>query len=509
MKIKIKLQKKPLYDTLSGLIRLLIKKDDYQLFIEDVDTTLVQDYLTVIKTPMSFNQMQRKLDARQYNNFEEFINDFHLICDNAMVYNAPKTIYHKQAKKLKAYGDLTLGRHKGKCMTKQEEDDLKQKKLNAQQQRQSSSHSLSQKQQQQQQQLQQSQQSSLTDRRSISVIGGDDQSRSGSIQQDQSQFDRPKRNKKRVNYEIQPKVYTHLDDGSMIINNDQDYYRLALCGTSYPYKHSKSPYRTTSAQDDSQLSKAPNEADNVDELSYNSSYFNFGPYNALNLVDNQSNQVGSHSREFPQEYRDQLNDLISVIYGDLQAFAYCRSLREFNIGIGTFKATQKWLDQLTHGFDTFISNLLNGTPQPELQICQLIEIRQQLMQAEMVLRQAPYEIQSTRLDFLRSAAHTVQENNDSSQEDSSQEVDPDIMQDYSCQDGSSINDILCKNAVLLRELVDQMSPEDVAQDMVSQEDADTAINMGKAAKTIAHNIGILYATTQKSQSPAQSPQIQE
>ncbi|KAI3629743.1 hypothetical protein MIR68_011178 [Amoeboaphelidium protococcarum] len=506
MKIKIKLQKKPLYDTLSGLIKLLIKKDDYQLFIEDVDTTLVQDYLTVIKTPMSFNQMQRKLDARQYNNFEEFINDFHLICDNAMIYNAPKTIYHKQAKKLKAYGDLTLGRHKGKLMTKQEEDDLKQKMLNAQQQRQSSSHSLSQK-QQQQQQLVQSQQSSFTDRRSISVIGGDDQSRSGSMQQDQSQYDRPKRNKKRVNYEMQPKVYTHLDDGSMIINNDQDYYRLALCGMSYPYKHSKSPYRTTSTQDVSQSSKAPNEADNVEDLQYNSSYFNFGPYDALNLTDNQQSMIGSHSTEFPEDYRDQLNDLISVIYGDLQAFAYCQSLRQFNIGIGTFKATQKWLDQLTHGFDTFISNLLNDTPQPELQICQLIEIRQQLMQAEMVLRQAPYEIQSTRLDFLRSAAHTMQEDNDSSQE-----VVSDILQEYSCQDGGSINDILCKNAVLLRELVDQMSqssPEDMSQDIVTQEDADTAINMGKAAKTIAHNIGILYATTQKSQSPAQSPQIQE
>lgn len=44
--------------------------------------------------------MRGKIENEQYQSLSEFTEDFKLMCNNAMVYNQPETVYYKAARKL-------------------------------------------------------------------------------------------------------------------------------------------------------------------------------------------------------------------------------------------------------------------------------------------------------------------------------------------------------------------------------------------------------------------------
>ncbi|CAN2389677.1 lysine-acetylated histone binding [Pristimantis euphronides] len=54
----------------------------------------------IIKHPMDFSTMKEKIAVNEYKSITEFKADFKLMCDNAMTYNRPETVYYKLAKKL-------------------------------------------------------------------------------------------------------------------------------------------------------------------------------------------------------------------------------------------------------------------------------------------------------------------------------------------------------------------------------------------------------------------------
>ncbi|XP_021114237.1 bromodomain-containing protein 9 isoform X8 [Heterocephalus glaber] len=54
----------------------------------------------IIKHPMDFGTMKDKIIANEYKSVTEFKADFKLMCDNAMTYNRPDTVYYKLAKKI-------------------------------------------------------------------------------------------------------------------------------------------------------------------------------------------------------------------------------------------------------------------------------------------------------------------------------------------------------------------------------------------------------------------------
>ena len=85
-------------------MKQLIKKDKYTLFYEPVSAIEVPDYHILIKQPMDFYTMKKKLKQGKYSNVDLFKSDFTLICKNAMTYNAPDTIYYIQANKLLQIG---------------------------------------------------------------------------------------------------------------------------------------------------------------------------------------------------------------------------------------------------------------------------------------------------------------------------------------------------------------------------------------------------------------------
>ncbi|KAL5856255.1 hypothetical protein ACOSQ4_006057 [Xanthoceras sorbifolium] len=78
----------------------LQKKDTYGVFSEPVDPEELPDYREIIEHPMDFGTAKKKLNNGAYANLEEFEKDVFLICTNAMQYNAPDTIYFRQARSI-------------------------------------------------------------------------------------------------------------------------------------------------------------------------------------------------------------------------------------------------------------------------------------------------------------------------------------------------------------------------------------------------------------------------
>ncbi|OVA07819.1 Bromodomain [Macleaya cordata] len=78
----------------------LQKKDTYGVYAEPVDPEELPDYHDVIENPMDFGTIRKKLENSTYTKLEELEADVFLLCSNAMQYNAPETIYFKQARSI-------------------------------------------------------------------------------------------------------------------------------------------------------------------------------------------------------------------------------------------------------------------------------------------------------------------------------------------------------------------------------------------------------------------------
>ncbi|XP_042414150.1 uncharacterized protein LOC122002863 isoform X1 [Zingiber officinale] len=76
----------------------LQKKDTYGVFAEPVDREELPDYHDIIKHPMDFATIRKKLSDGAYANLEQFEQDVFLISLNAMQYNGSDTIYYRQAR---------------------------------------------------------------------------------------------------------------------------------------------------------------------------------------------------------------------------------------------------------------------------------------------------------------------------------------------------------------------------------------------------------------------------
>lgn len=85
---------------LEYLLKALEKKDPKQLFAWPVTDHIAPGYSSIISQPMDFSTMKQRIDNGVYASLTQFTDDFKLLCNNAMVYNQPQTIYYKAAKKL-------------------------------------------------------------------------------------------------------------------------------------------------------------------------------------------------------------------------------------------------------------------------------------------------------------------------------------------------------------------------------------------------------------------------
>lgn len=104
----LKVRRKPLTNLLSHLLGLLEKKDTQQFFAWPVSDDIAPGYSNIIANPMDFFTMRTKIDDNKYQTLTEFIDDFKLICLNAVRYNQEDTVYHIAAKKLLHIGTKML-----------------------------------------------------------------------------------------------------------------------------------------------------------------------------------------------------------------------------------------------------------------------------------------------------------------------------------------------------------------------------------------------------------------
>lgn len=93
-------ERTPLQRLLEHLLRSMEKRDPQQFFAWPVTDNIAPGYSQIITNPMDFSTIKQKIDDNNYQNLNEFVDDFKLMCDNAMTYNHPDTIYYKAAKKL-------------------------------------------------------------------------------------------------------------------------------------------------------------------------------------------------------------------------------------------------------------------------------------------------------------------------------------------------------------------------------------------------------------------------
>lgn len=106
----------PLQLCLENVHRTLQRKDTQGFFAYPVNDTIAPGYSNIITHPMDFSSMKYKIDSNDYLSIEQFRDDFYLMCNNAMVYNAPETIYYKAAKKLLQTGSKLLSPEKVRNM---------------------------------------------------------------------------------------------------------------------------------------------------------------------------------------------------------------------------------------------------------------------------------------------------------------------------------------------------------------------------------------------------------
>ncbi|KAG6526853.1 hypothetical protein ZIOFF_016856 [Zingiber officinale] len=93
---------------LEAILDKIQKKDTYGVFAEPVDIEELPDYFDVIEHPMDFGTVQKKLARNSYRSLEQFEGDVFLICSNAMQYNAPDTVYFRQARAMQEIGRKEL-----------------------------------------------------------------------------------------------------------------------------------------------------------------------------------------------------------------------------------------------------------------------------------------------------------------------------------------------------------------------------------------------------------------
>ncbi|KAJ1606992.1 bromo domain-containing protein [Cryptosporidium canis] len=105
--LKVKRPKGP-KDILHDIIHRLYKRDKQQIFAEPVNAEFVPDYYQVIKNPMDFSTMRKKVSQDEYKDFDSFASDIKLIITNCYTYNKIGTMVYRMGLILEETWDKSL-----------------------------------------------------------------------------------------------------------------------------------------------------------------------------------------------------------------------------------------------------------------------------------------------------------------------------------------------------------------------------------------------------------------
>ncbi|XP_075039600.1 peregrin isoform X3 [Mixophyes fleayi] len=112
--LALEVQLTPFLILLRKTLELLQEKDTSNIFTEPIPLSEVTelyevpDYREHIKKPMDFKTMKINLEAFRYQNFDQFEEDFNLIVNNCIKYNAKDTIFYRAAVRLREQGAAVI-----------------------------------------------------------------------------------------------------------------------------------------------------------------------------------------------------------------------------------------------------------------------------------------------------------------------------------------------------------------------------------------------------------------
>nr|XP_033782219.1 peregrin isoform X2 [Geotrypetes seraphini] len=112
--VAMEVQLTPFLILLRKTLEQLQEKDTGNIFSEPVPLSevtelyKVPDYVEHIKKPMDFQTMKQNLESYRYLNFDQFEEDFKLIVNNCIKYNAKDTIFYRSAVRLQEQGGAVL-----------------------------------------------------------------------------------------------------------------------------------------------------------------------------------------------------------------------------------------------------------------------------------------------------------------------------------------------------------------------------------------------------------------
>ncbi|XP_041081012.1 peregrin isoform X2 [Polyodon spathula] len=106
--LAMEVQLTPFLILLRNTLEQLQDKDTSNFFTDPVPLAEVPDYLDHIKKPMDFQTMLVSLEAHEYRSFEQFEEDFGLIVNNCLKYNAKDTVFYRAAVRLREQGGALL-----------------------------------------------------------------------------------------------------------------------------------------------------------------------------------------------------------------------------------------------------------------------------------------------------------------------------------------------------------------------------------------------------------------
>ncbi|XP_071961217.1 peregrin-like [Antedon mediterranea] len=102
------LQLKPLNVILTSTLTQLQERDIHSIFAEPVTVEEAPDYYDVIKKPMDFRSMHKKLDGHKYRSVTDLESDFEQMIDNCMLYNGKETVFYRDAVKMRDQGGAVI-----------------------------------------------------------------------------------------------------------------------------------------------------------------------------------------------------------------------------------------------------------------------------------------------------------------------------------------------------------------------------------------------------------------
>jgi len=97
------LRKKTVQIACYQILLALIRRDPFHLFAEPVTA---EGYSTLVQKPIDYGKIRKKLLSEKYTSLSAFVIDCKLVCDNALAYNPPSSLYYKTAKEMRDVIDV-------------------------------------------------------------------------------------------------------------------------------------------------------------------------------------------------------------------------------------------------------------------------------------------------------------------------------------------------------------------------------------------------------------------